>query len=425
MPIALAVTVAVLTYGPPSLAPRTEAVGRAVRAAALARGMAVVDGPLVARAEEELARGWIGEAQLAPLGRAREAIADGRRALERVELERAEAALGRAEAALDDEALLGWPGAATVRAEAARLRGVALYELGRAAAAGEAWRRAAALEPAAAVTEAEVRPDVVRAWRAAIARGASTAAAAATARLEVRWDGCALPAVLELDGREVPHEGCAVDVPVAPGVHFARVRGAGRPAARLVEVVAGEAAPTVTLRRGLDDWEALSAGHERPARAALAAAARAIGLDGAIVVGFGVDRGDAVVYGARVTAAGCATDVVREAASDEARAAELLVGRLASADERCGEAARALDDGRAIVEAPGVARPTERPAVPPSTPTKPPPQTTTARGKRIWERPWLWLGIVGVSAAAIGLGAGLGTRGATTTATLDARGFAQ
>lgn len=415
MPIALAVTLAVLTYGPPSLAPRGEAVGRAVRAAAQARGDVVVDGsePLVARAEEELARGWIAEAELAPLERARVAISDGRRALERVELERAEAAFARAEGALDDERLLGWPGAATVRAEAARLRGVALYELGRAAAASEAWRRAAVLEPAVAVTEAEVRPEVARAWRGAIVRGA------ATARLEVRWDGCARAAVVELDGREVPHEGCAVESAVAPGVHFARVRGAGRPVGRLVEVAGGSTA-TVALRRGLDDWEALAEGRERPARGALAAAARALGLDGVVAVAFGIDRGEPVIYGARVTAAGCATEVMREGAADEARAAEALVARLSTAEERCGDAGRALDDGRALVEAPGVARPTERPPSPVEPPKRPSP-----RRPRLWERPWLWLGIVGVSAAAIGLGAGLGTRGATTTATLDARGFAQ
>jgi hypothetical protein len=414
VPIALAITVAVVTYAHASLEPRATAMAGALAEAAKARGIEVVDvvsgaagrAELVARAEEERARGWVGDPELGLFARVRELVSDGRRALERVELERAEASFARAEALLDDERALGWPGAATVRAEAARLRGVALYDLARQGAAGDAWRRASALEPAVALTEAEVRPEVVRAFRAATVRGA------ATAKLAVRSDR----AVVEIDG--VAHDGGVVEEMVAPGTRFVRVRGRGRPAGRLVDV--GASGAEVVFGRA-DDEPALATLRERPARAALVEAARALGVDAVIAVAVGVDRGAAVVYGMRVTAAGCATEIVREAATDQRGAAEALLGRLASAEERCGDGrAGPLDDGRALVDAPGVAQPTEAPAVAP-------PVTPPVRPKRVWQRPWVWLGLglVGVSAAAIGLGVGLAPRSATTTITLDASGFAQ
>src|SRR5205807_1973184 len=78
-------------------------------------GITVVDG-VFERARRELERGWVDEAALSFFARAQKKIADGRYALERVELERAESFFTDAERLVEPE--LVRPGAAEPPAEA-------------------------------------------------------------------------------------------------------------------------------------------------------------------------------------------------------------------------------------------------------------------------------------------------------------------
>jgi hypothetical protein len=77
-------------------------------------------------------------------------------------LERAEVELGRAVAIYERH--LGWPGVTRLLGQAMRDRGVALYELGKKEEAQVAFGRARSLDPESALTEANVRPEVARAF---------------------------------------------------------------------------------------------------------------------------------------------------------------------------------------------------------------------------------------------------------------------
>ena len=170
------VTVAVLVTAPPSggAAARRGAATAALVAAERARGASdVVVNPLAM-----LAAGWTAERNLAFFGRGAALVAEGRRALERVELDEAEKRLGEAEAVYAPE--LGRPGVAAEWAEAATWHGVALFELKRRDEAAEAWGRAKALFTDTLLTEAMVRPEVARAFAAAPVGARPAAPAAAT-----------------------------------------------------------------------------------------------------------------------------------------------------------------------------------------------------------------------------------------------------
>jgi hypothetical protein len=111
-----------------------------------------------------LAAGWTKEKNLAFFARGAQLVSDGRRALARVELEKAEALLAEAESAYASK--LTWPGAGAEWAEAAKWHGVALFELKRVQEAQHAWAGAKALLPESPLTEAVVRPEVARAYAA-------------------------------------------------------------------------------------------------------------------------------------------------------------------------------------------------------------------------------------------------------------------
>jgi len=156
------VTVAVLLSAPPSggaAARRAEATA-ALEAAERARGADVVEDPLAL-----VAAGWTAESNLAFFARGAQLVSDGRRALARVELEKAEALFEAAEASYRAEAAR--PAVASEWADAAKWHGVALFELKRAQDATRAWGLAKRLEPATELTEAMVRPEVARAFAAA------------------------------------------------------------------------------------------------------------------------------------------------------------------------------------------------------------------------------------------------------------------
>lgn len=155
------VTVAVLVQAPPSggAAVRLAEAKAAVVAAERARGVDVLED-----AEAMLAAGWTKESNLAFFARGAQLVSDGKRALQHVELDKAAALLAEAEqlyAAKD-----AWPGVRAEWAEAAKWHGVALFELKRAAEAHQAWAHAKALLPESPLTEADVRPEVARAFAA-------------------------------------------------------------------------------------------------------------------------------------------------------------------------------------------------------------------------------------------------------------------
>ncbi|HEY2748628.1 MAG TPA: hypothetical protein VGL86_28600 [Polyangia bacterium] len=149
------VTVAVLVSAPPSggAEARLGEARAAIVAAEKARGVEVLEDP-----EALVKAGWIGEKHLAFFAEGERLVGDARRALARVELEKAEALLDKAEATYRGHANL--PGVRAEWGEAAKWHGVALFELRRRTEALAAWARAKALEPESPLTDAVVRPEV-------------------------------------------------------------------------------------------------------------------------------------------------------------------------------------------------------------------------------------------------------------------------
>jgi hypothetical protein len=164
------VLLAVIVYAPPSghAGDKLAEAARLLRQAARDRGDRIVEGAIEA-AERERAAGWVEETELAFFHEASRALAEGLSALEHVELDRAEAELGRAVAIYESH--LGWPGVARLLAQATLDRGIALYELGKKPDAQAAFGRARAFDPEIALTEANVRPEVARAFAQSQAAG--------------------------------------------------------------------------------------------------------------------------------------------------------------------------------------------------------------------------------------------------------------
>jgi hypothetical protein len=162
--------VAVLVYAPPSgKAAGDRAQAEAALASAVGGSPLVGVDAVVAAAQKARTEGWVPEARLAFFGEAKRLADEGARALERVDLARGAELYGQAEAIFERE--LGWPGAAARLADAALQRGVALFELKRSDEAKKEWRRAVGLDSGAQLTEARVRPDVVKAFHEAVAGG--------------------------------------------------------------------------------------------------------------------------------------------------------------------------------------------------------------------------------------------------------------
>jgi hypothetical protein len=351
-----AILLALLVYAPPSgrAAGDLVAAAAALRAALRAGGAEVMEGA-IDRARAEQARGTVPAAELAFFARGAALVDEGRRALERVELERAEARLADAERVYAVE--VARPGVAALYSEASLLRGVALFELGRATEARQAFRRAAALEPTAQLTEASVRPDVARAFAQAIA---------------TRGDG---------DLRNTP-----------------------------------PASPPSPLRSDDPRRAALASLREAPSAAGGRALGELLGLDGVVVVALGVDAGALALVGQRLGPDGCAGELarVRVGAGGLTAAAGALVERLRETPAPCD---RAIE----VLRAPEVARP--RPAPLPVRFSSAAPPPAPKRAPRLWERPWLWLGVVAVTTAAVGLAAGLGSTATQYRAHADADAF--
>ena len=375
---------AVLVYSSPATkgGPKLSEVADALKEALRAGGAEVVDGA-VDKARAEHARGWVSEAALGFFAEARAAVDEGRRALERVELEKAEAAFARAEQLYANE--LARPGVAPLSSGAALQRGVALFELGRATEARRAFQRAVALDGAAQLTEAMVRPDVARAFAEAIApRGRKLA------RLLVPGERSLTVAV---DGKSVGAAPASVEV--SEGGHLVVVTAEGQlPSAQIVEVAAGETSVHLSPRAD-PVLAALASLRARPDASGVRSLSEALGLDGVVAAAVGVDAGVPTVVGQRFSARGCASALVTLAKPDLARAAATLATRLPAPPETCAGGA---EEG--VLEAPAIARPRAAPIVVATQPLKP-------HKPKFYERPWLWVGLLAVTSVAVGLGAGL------------------
>jgi hypothetical protein len=373
--------VAVLVYAPGNGAPR-----RAEVQAALEKAAGNIDLHALRHATADRTAGWVRAGELAFFQRAEEKAEEGRRLLERVELDAADAAFAEAERIYEEN--LGWPGVPILWSQVALWHGVTVFELGRAPLARKLFQRAVALDPKARLTEASARPDVVRAF-----------SDAQQARPKV-----ALSTHGEVDGASAPAE-------VVIGEHVVIARAPGhRPAAALIDA---EAPLVVELIPAPDPvLLQLESLRRAPDGAALRVLAADRQLDAVYVAAIGVDAGALTLVGERVDANGCATapsTVVLHGAALEVAAAS-LVERLRQGSAVCPAAPEA------ILEVPAIAHPR-----PPPVAVKPP--TPPPRKKKFWERPWIWMGLLAVSAVSIGLAAGLATTDTTYKASVNGSAF--
>jgi hypothetical protein len=341
------------------------------------------------------------ESELAFFARGAAQMEEGRRALERVELPQAEAALKKAEETFELE--LGRPGAAALCAQAARERGVVAWLRGAKDEARRAFRRALVLDPLARLTEAHARPDVVKAFgEVALAVGR------AQQKVKVTFVTSPPDGTVEVDGR--PVQGGAMEL--EPGEHWFRARLEGRkPVGRLFEATA--ALEVAVILEADPDLETVAALRAHPSRSGAEMLTGALGLDGVIAVAIAVDAGKLTLVGERHAKAGCRTGAlarVVESSLDDAAGA--LLASLEKSEPKCNEAKESV-----VLEAEAIAHPRPEPAAP--KPPKVPPKKP-----KIWERPWIWLGALGVATLAVGLGAGLGIRETRTDVTFTIGDFA-
>jgi hypothetical protein len=379
------VTVAVLVYAPPgggAVGHETEAV-RALEAAARARGAAVVERPL-AEARVAHRAGWAAEAKFAFFKRAAEAMADGAKALARVELERAERAFGQAEAVYAPELRL--PGVRVLAAGAALWRGVALFELGRLSAAQAAWQRAAVLDPSVRLTEAMVRPKVAQAFVDALKRRGS-------AKLQVSAGDEHASSISVDDG-----PGRAGGADVTPGPHLVATSDG---ALHLVDVPA--AGLSVSFESQSDGVASVIEGvSQSPSVEGVRVLHELLGADRIVVAAISLDGG-MLTYAATERQDGCGSETITAT-----RPEELL--------RRLDEAACRREAPVAVLEAPAIAHP--RPTVAGAKGGERP-----AGKPRLWQRPWLWVGVVGAVGAGVVLAVSLWPRDASYSAQLDYHQF--
>src|SRR5579862_6893784 len=129
--------VAVLVYAAPSQSPDERA--RAAVEDSLEKSGARVDRQALAVARAERAAGWVSASELGFFARAKDKANEGRRLLERVELDGADGAFADAERIYEQH--LEWPGAATLWSEAALWHGVTQFERGQTSEARRLFQR--------------------------------------------------------------------------------------------------------------------------------------------------------------------------------------------------------------------------------------------------------------------------------------------
>jgi hypothetical protein len=397
--------VAVLVYAAPSQAPNDGAAQAARESRAQAResmqralekaGVQVDRGALEA-ARAERAAGWVSADELGFFARARDKANEGRRLLERVELDDADGAFAEAERIYEQH--LSWPGAATLWSQAALWHGVTQFERGQTAEARKLFQRAVALDPTSRLTEASARPDVVRAFGEAVKPRAQVPLSLHT-----------------LDGATLTVDGQAPKPTVQSGEHVVVARAPGRlPLAVLADDTAGL---SLELEPKLDPaLVALDALEAAPTADGLRQLALLRGLDGVYVATTGNDLGEAVLVGARADAAGCATAPAIARRGEMNLLASSLLDQLSAALPRCPGAPEAV-----LAEEP-VVHPRPAPVVAVIEHKSPPKKLE--KKKRIWERPWIWLGLLAVTTAGIAVGAALAPSQPSYRATVDSSAFA-
>lgn len=341
---------------------------------------------------------------MARLGAVRELLGEGRRALSQVELERAVAVLGEAEGRVRE--LLSLGEAPALYAEVLRWRGVALLELNRPEAAAGCFRRAVALAPAALLTEADVRPDVVSAF----ARAARQAGLRVPLSIVPRVQGAALPAallpsvVLLVDGVDMPLSRVrgqpGVELRVPPGEHIVVLRVSGYEPLVFTVPVTDEAGLDLALDVAPDPvFVELGALRRRPTLSGLGSLCGALDLDYVVVAAVPDEAGPGALGGQRFVCAARRLEAVRE-----------VRGAVPSEAERRPslQAAAQLIDQLWQMEPAGAGDLAwlERP------PYVPVVAVRAGRGARpapvpLYRRPWLWIGVGGGAALIGGLLGGL------------------
>jgi hypothetical protein len=378
--------VAVLVYTPPS-----GGAGERRRAIEAALGQALgpaLDMDALQKARAERSSGWMPVGVFEFFQAARARVEEGRRHLERVELDEAEAAFLAAERIYERE--LAWPGVAALWSEVALWRGVGAFERRQPELAERLFRRALALDSTARLTEASVRPDVVRAFREAN-----------RPRPLVKWEvRSGATAQVRVDDKPLGGE-------VPAGEHLVVASAKGRlPMGILVDV---ENSLILELTPPSDRLlAALEALGERPDSAGLEALFFARPLDGILLAAAGYDRGQLTLVGERVDRKGCSTPTVEVDGKNLDGAAAKLVNHLQKAAVRCP------GSPEAVLAAPAIAHP--RAAL--AHTAKPLDQK-----KPFWRKPWLWIGLAAVTTATVALGAALAPTTTHYQATVDGSQF--
>lgn len=151
---------------------------------------------------------------------------------------------------------------------------------------------------------------------------------------------------------------------------------------------------------------AIAALHEAPSLAGVEALRTALGVDEVLVVAIASDAG-VLTYAATRRPAGCGTETVTSV-----RAGELV--------KRLGEATCLAEERVAVLEAPAIAHP------------RPLPSLVKGGGggaggerrARLWQKPWLWVGVVGALGLGVVLAVNLWPRDATYSANVEYGQFA-
>jgi hypothetical protein len=372
------VLVAVLVY-----APGNGGAKRAEVQAALEKAAGDVDVHALRGAIADRAAGWVRAAELAFFERARAKAEEGRRLLDRVELDAADTAFAEAERIYERN--LAWPGVPVLWSQVALWHGVTAFERGQPQAAKKLFQRAAVLDPSVRLTEANARPDVVRAF-------AESQKPRPPVPLTVKGEA-------QVDGQPPPAQ-------IAAGEHVVSRRG-------VAALIDAEGPTEIELVPADDpvlaDLESLQ---HTPNAAGARALAVTRGLDAVYVAAVGLDAGALTLVGEKLDGAGCATPpatvVLHGAALDVAAAS--LIERLQRARPTCPS------EPEAVVAASAIAHPRPAPV-----PIAPPLQAP--RKKKIWERPWIWMGLLAVSVVSIGLAAGLTTTQTSYRANVDGSAF--
>ncbi len=194
-----------------------------------------------------------------------------------------------------------------------------LDQLARPELAADAFRLAAALDPARAITTAEFSPDVVAAFAAA------SAAASGTARVAITVPGVGdLGAAIEIDGAPAGASPLTVDLTL--GAHVVVARAAGRvPRGQAFAVGADGAAVVVELDPAPAPAPLVIGARGGAAAAAIGVAGVYGELDAMVAVGVVTRRGAPALIGqwCGVVPVGC-TAVVEVPAADLATAADQL-----------------------------------------------------------------------------------------------------